>query len=178
MVSAIFSQDSILGYYEYQTAATERMGEALDILADGSFVKYSKYYSETTAIDSGAWTLNNDTLTLNSSDTTYILKIASVNHLETFLSINPKQDSSVSWLSKTQWTKTKGYHQNGEIESIRSWTSISSFVHELTPHGIWIYYYEDGSLKAVGEYKKGKRIGKWFNLERNGKEKKTVPNKK
>ena len=34
--------------------------------------------------------------------------------------------------------------------------------------GKWKYYYENGSLKQVAEYKDGQRSGTWYSLSING----------
>ena len=167
----VLAQDSISGYYTYQTGATERIGEVLDLRPDETFTLSSIRYQQITLIDSGKWTINDDSLSLKTADTVFYLKAVTEYNLQTFLPDSIDPESPVAWLEPIQWTKTKSYHPNGQIKSTMSWTSISQFQHELIPHGLWLSYYENGNLKEIGKYKNGRKTGTWYYLWPDGNEK-------
>ncbi|HAD98009.1 MAG TPA: hypothetical protein DCG19_11430 [Cryomorphaceae bacterium] len=171
LVRPVLSQDTILGYYTYQTGATERIGGCLDLRPNKTFILSSIRYRIISPIDSGQWRLSGDTVMLESMDSLFYLKSITEFNLRTFLPDSIDSESPVAWLIPTHWTKTRSYYQNGQIKSTMSWTSISRFYHESIPHGLWVTYYENGNLKEIGKYKKGRKKGKWYYLWPDGKEK-------
>jgi len=46
---------------------------------------------------------------------------------------------------------------------------ISRYDENLLPTGKWVIYYRNGSVKAEGEYKNGKKIGKWKYYDEDGR---------
>jgi len=168
-------QSEITGVFEYQTGATERMGEILDILPDNTYTRFSKHYQQTIERESGKWKVHNDTIFFTGTDTNYVLQIDSENLLKTIVQDSIAYNSILKLFAPTYWTRTKSYYNNGQVEASVSWWSISDFFHHHIPHGIWIYYYPNGDLRAVGKFKKGKKRGKWFYLDENGN-KITEPN--
>jgi len=55
--------------------------------------------------------------------------------------------------------KSTFYHENGEIKS-------SGFYKESKLHGTWISFDDQGKKQAMGQYENGKKVGKWFFLDR------------
>ena len=168
----VLSQDSIPGYYTYQTGATERIGQILDLKPNRSFTLSSIRYGWITPIDSGWWHASDDTVFFNSKDSTFYLESISEFHLKTFLNDSIDPTSFEACLYPTHWTKTRSYHKNGQIKSTISWESISWYCHEFILDGIWVSYYENGCLKEIGKYRNGKKRGKWYYLTPNGTERK------
>lgn len=164
------SQETTSGYYTYQTGATERIGKCLDLHPDRTFTLFSIRYAAINPIDSGKWNLAGDTIIFQSIDSTFYLKVVSEYNLQSFLPDSIDLQSAFVWLIPTHWTKTRSYYQNGQVRTQMSWASISQFEHEFIPHGLWTYYYENGNLKEIGKYKKGRKKGKWFYLWPGGEE--------
>ena len=46
---------------------------------------------------------------------------------------------------------------------------ISRYDENLLPTGKWVQYYSDNSVKVEGEYKNGKKIGKWKYYDDSGR---------
>ena len=170
IIGNVLSQNIILGFYENQTGATERMGEAIEILPNNVFKIYSIQYHQTIPMDSGNWVIKSDTvLILNSKDTIITLTIANENRIRTPIS-SDSADFLNSIFSAVWWTKTKGYFENGKLESIRHWNSIYVYSDIIYKSGIWTYYYENSQLKRIERYKKGKLRGKPIKLDLSGRE--------
>lgn len=170
-VQPILSQDTISGYYTYQTGATERIGQCLDLRPNHTFTLSSIRYYAISQIDSGLWSSSADTVIFKTQDSIFFLQSASDYNLLTFLPDTVDPNSPIAFLIPTHWTKTRSYYENGQIKTTMSWTSISRHQHEFIPHGLWITYYENGNLKEVGKYKNGRKKGKWFYVWPNGSEK-------
>jgi len=160
------SQNQTLGRFEYQTAATERMGMILDLLPYNTFKLFKKSYSETTLSKTGSWSNNNDTIVLKTDSICLRLFVRN----EDLISTLPHDSilNKYKYFGTTNWTRTKGYYENGKVESIRRWNSIKDYSLDSYKSGVWIYYYEDQSIKAVGRYKKGKKKGRWFYFNPDG----------
>ena len=171
----LYSQTSILGSYENQTGATERMGEIIELRPNWKVLIFTKKYSETILKNEGIWSVKNDSLFIIIGNETQTLKINNDSLISTFPI--PLKDTildnkvAVLAFSQTFWTKTINYFENGKIESKRSLKSISNISPDITPEGIWTLYYENGVVKASGQFKDGRKVGKWeyYSLDGNVK---------
>ena len=167
IINSCLSQDSstIYGKYEYQTGATERWGQVLEILPNNKFKLLKNEYGIETQIDSGKWIIKADTLKLTSKTNLNSLVVKNENILSSIILSN-KDD----FFNICHWFKTIGYYPNGTIESTRKWKSTHFYNYEPTPHGIWTYYYPNQKLKSIKRYKNGKKKGKWIQIDIDGRE--------
>ena len=64
------------------------------------------------------------------------------------------QDKNVKYEAQGDLVEATFYYDNGQIEQ-------HGFFKDEKLHGTWKYYSEEGLEVAVGNYKEGKKTGKW-----------------
>ena len=73
-----------------------------------------------------------------------------------FCSMSHAQDNDIKVEKKGELTEVTYYHDNGEIQQ------TGYFNEEGKLDGVWKSYDITGKKIAVGNYKNGRKVGKWF----------------
>lgn len=71
-----------------------------------------------------------------------------------FVGIAYSQDKKVKYEPKGDLVEATYYYNNGQVEQ-------HGFFKDEKLHGTWKYYNEEGNEVAIGNYKEGKKTGKW-----------------